>query len=698
MQRSSNGGEAESVVRGDNLAIPGLEDATEIGRGGFGIVYRATEADLGREVAVKILTGNLDERTKTRFERERRAMGALSSHPNIITIFRSGTAPSGELYLVMEYLPGGSLADKLASKGRFTWQEMLRIGVELSGALESAHRAGVLHRDVKPGNIMMDGMSRSKLGDFGIARLDGSPETNSSVITASVAHAPPEVIGGEKPDERSDIYSLASTLYELVTGLPPFARADEESMVPMFARIIHDPAPDLRAHGIPGPVAAAMQTAMAKARDSRQQSAADFGRALTAAQKSLGVTESKLWIEGEPEADSDPSTQIVAPPPGVGAPPGNPAPVPPPPGHGGVPANPAARGGPGAPGQPGRPMPAPGPPTGPSPGPVGPPGSGPPVRPGTGPVGHPGTGPVGRPTTGPVGASGTSVVGRPPGGPPGNRPGPQPFAGQPPKKSSTGVFIALAAAAVVLIGGLLIWAVAGGGDTTEAGGTTVPDDDVDTLSGDSGDDLSGGDTDSDTDTGPSSTPTTGDPGPVNGPRPAYLANLPALPEVERPYDSYYTIGDEGGAFDFEVPVEWFDVDFLEEGRVLASPDLTAALNQEVIAGADVSGVQWIGTWDANLILDDLLAQSEAEAEATGQPLSCFQSVRDDFVDGPFDGLLYGESCLNGQVVVVNILVASSDRTSAILIKVQMTDERDFAALDRLLETFILYGSDLLPTG
>ncbi|MEL6985347.1 MAG: protein kinase, partial [Actinomycetota bacterium] len=132
-------GRAEPV-RGDNVAIPGLADLTEIGRGGFGVVYRATENELGREVAVKVMSGPLDERSRTRFERERRAMGVLSSHPAIVTVFRSGTAPDGEPYLVMEYLPGGSFADRLQASGPIPWQSVVTIGVELCGALESAHR------------------------------------------------------------------------------------------------------------------------------------------------------------------------------------------------------------------------------------------------------------------------------------------------------------------------------------------------------------------------------------------------------------------------------------------------------------------------------------------------------------------------------------------------------------------------------
>ena len=309
-------------MKKNNQGIPGIGDVEEIGRGGFGVVYRATEEELGRDVAVKVLTGTVDDRTRSRFERECRAMGALSGHPHIVTIYRSGTTEAGLLYLVMEYLHGGSLADQIDASGPATWQEALRTGIELSGALESAHRAGVLHRDVKPGNVLMDDLGRAMLGDFGIARLDGGPETKSSVITASVAHAPPEVIGGQRPDERSDIYSLASTLFHLINGSAAFVRDSDESMLPLFARIAHDPVPDLRDRGVPEAFTRTLEQAMSKEASTRYGSAEALGQALVAVQRELGESETQLWISGETSNRPAANTTVqVAPPEGDQPPP-----------------------------------------------------------------------------------------------------------------------------------------------------------------------------------------------------------------------------------------------------------------------------------------------------------------------------------------------------------------------------------------
>lgn len=289
------------------LGISGISDATEIGAGGFGVVYRAVEADLGRTVAVKILTGNLDEGARHRFERERRAMGRLSGHPNIVTVYRGGYTEAGNAYLVMEFLDRGSLADRLANAGPLGWEEAVKFAIQLSGALETSHRAGVLHRDIKPGNILLSSLGNAKLCDFGIARLQGAPETKSSVVTASLAHAPPDIVNGSRPDARSDVYSLASTMFELVAATPPHVRPTDESMVPILARIARDPVPRLSESQLPAPVFEVVEHAMAKEPDDRPATAADFGQLLVAAQQRLGVAATPIPIEAvAPEADGDP--------------------------------------------------------------------------------------------------------------------------------------------------------------------------------------------------------------------------------------------------------------------------------------------------------------------------------------------------------------------------------------------------------
>ncbi|MEO1063202.1 MAG: protein kinase [Actinomycetota bacterium] len=300
------------MTTADEWSEIGLADVEQIGRGGFGVVYKAVESDLGRTVAVKVLPGELDERSRDRFDRERRAMAVLSDHPHIVPIFRSGFMANGQPYLVMEHVSGGSMADRLES-GPVPWQQVVRLGVELAGALETAHRSGVLHRDVKPGNILLSALGSAKLADFGIARLHGAPETRSASVTASVAHAPPEVVAGQRPDQRSDTYSLASTLFELLTGSPPFVRPTDESLVPVLARIAQDPVPDLRDRGVPASVCQALEQGMAKDPSDRPQQVADLGRSLQMAERDEGLPVSELLVVGEAAAlpsDSDLTTDL----------------------------------------------------------------------------------------------------------------------------------------------------------------------------------------------------------------------------------------------------------------------------------------------------------------------------------------------------------------------------------------------------
>jgi serine/threonine protein kinase len=148
--------------------VPGLERPEAIGRGGFGVVYAADEPAFGRRVAVKVLTTRIgDDEARRGFERECRAMGTLSGHPHIVAVHRGGTTDKGEPYIVMEFMAGGSLADRMALTGPLAWSEVLEIGILIAGALETAHRAGILHLDVKPANVLMSRFAEPALGDFG---------------------------------------------------------------------------------------------------------------------------------------------------------------------------------------------------------------------------------------------------------------------------------------------------------------------------------------------------------------------------------------------------------------------------------------------------------------------------------------------------------------------------------------------------
>jgi len=296
------------------LQSSGLSDAREIGRGGFGVVYRCTEPALDRVVAVKVLTTDLDHENRNRFVREQRAMGRLTGHPNIVSALRVGESESGHPFIVMQFHEQGSLDARIRRHGPLPLDELLRLGVRLAGALETAHRLGILHRDVKPANILFTGYGEPALTDFGIAHIAGGFETATGVITGSPAFTAPEVLDGQSPSPASDIDSLGATLFCAMTGHAAFERRSGEQMMAQFIRITTDPPPDLREQGIPGDVANVIETAMAGEPGNRPSSALAFGDQLRAAQHHHGfpVTDpvlSAASVRGQQRSPTSPLHQ-----------------------------------------------------------------------------------------------------------------------------------------------------------------------------------------------------------------------------------------------------------------------------------------------------------------------------------------------------------------------------------------------------
>ena len=271
------------------LMAAGFADPEEIGRGGFGVVYRCSQRALDRIIAVKVLTADLEPDNLERFVREQVAMGKLSGHPHIVNIFQVGTTATGRPYIVMQYHSHGSLEAKIHDDGPVGWADALHIGVKLAGALETAHRRETLHRDVKPANILLTEYGEPQLTDFGIARIIGGFETSDGAVMGSPAYTAPEVILGEPPDVTSDVYSLASTLFCAGTGHAVFERRKGEQMVAQFLRITNHPMPNLRDSDLPADVCAVIEQAMSRNSQDRPATAEAFGEQLREVQRVHGL-------------------------------------------------------------------------------------------------------------------------------------------------------------------------------------------------------------------------------------------------------------------------------------------------------------------------------------------------------------------------------------------------------------------------
>ncbi|MEZ5412177.1 MAG: serine/threonine-protein kinase [Acidimicrobiales bacterium] len=269
-------------MAGRTRDIAGYRDAELIGQGGFAAVYKAADAAHGREVAIKVLEGALGETERRRFDRERQTMGRLGSHPNIMPVYESGYTESGEGYIVMQLATGGSLGARLRSGGPLPWTDAVEIMAAVAGATQAAHDSGVLHRDIKPDNILIDQYGNPKLSDFGIAAVANNATATMST-TATLAHAAPELLQGQQIGPGVDIYALGSTLFNLITGLPPFIRPGDEGVTPMITRALTEAPPDLRPQGVPDSVARIIEQSLAKDPAQRQPTAQAMAAQLKAA-------------------------------------------------------------------------------------------------------------------------------------------------------------------------------------------------------------------------------------------------------------------------------------------------------------------------------------------------------------------------------------------------------------------------------
>ena len=250
-----------------------------VGRGGMGEVWAGRDLRLGRDVAVKLLSPTMasEAGVRERFEAEARSAACLSD-PNVVLVFDSGEH-DGTPYLVMELLPGRTLADEIAL-GPLDPDRVRRLGIEILAALAASHQAGILHRDIKPGNVLLTADGTAKVGDFGIAKsAEGLQLTSTGMIVGTAAYLAPERLAGQPATVQSDLYAVGVVLYEALTGRKPFA--GDTPVAVMRAVDAHQAVPLAEARpGLDAFLVATVERAMAKDPARRFPSAAAMAAAL----------------------------------------------------------------------------------------------------------------------------------------------------------------------------------------------------------------------------------------------------------------------------------------------------------------------------------------------------------------------------------------------------------------------------------
>ena len=254
----------------------------EVGRGGMGVVYEALDIKLKRTVALKFLPRELlgDELARERFIHEAQAASALD-HPNICTIYEIGESEDGQIYIAMAYCQGLSLKN-LIRRGPLSPAETLSLALQIAEGLAAAHDHGIIHRDVKPANILVSEEGQAKLVDFGLAKLIGEARlTRPGTIMGTVAYMSPEQLRGGNVDARSDVWSLGVVIYEMLTGRLPFESDSEQAVAYSIVHRTPEPLKRLTTK-IPPELAEIVEKALAKEPESRFPSAREMANALRA--------------------------------------------------------------------------------------------------------------------------------------------------------------------------------------------------------------------------------------------------------------------------------------------------------------------------------------------------------------------------------------------------------------------------------
>ncbi|MGW9112257.1 serine/threonine-protein kinase [Microbacterium sp. NPDC055683] len=277
--------------------IPGFHYVDVLGSGGFADVYRYEQELPRRQVAIKVMLADGAVSDAAQFTAEANVMAMLSSHPAIVTVLQAGVAADERPYLVMEYCPGPNLQVRYRREP-LSVAETLRIGIPIAGAVETAHRAGVLHRDIKPANILVTEYGRPALTDFGIAATAHAP---SEATGMSIPWSPPEAFGDvQRSAPRSDVYQLGATLYTLLAGRSPFEIPGRSNgTADVVDRIQTLPLPRLDRPDVPESLQEVLAKAMARRMADRHPTALALARDLQRIQAELGETVTPIDIIDE---------------------------------------------------------------------------------------------------------------------------------------------------------------------------------------------------------------------------------------------------------------------------------------------------------------------------------------------------------------------------------------------------------------
>ena len=308
--------------------IPGLVYVQPVGSGGYADVFLYEQQMPRMNVAVKVLKGEgLTPAIRRQFADEADTMAQLADHPYIVQVFRSDTAADGRPYLVMKYYPPPNLAMRARSE-RFKVDEVLRTGIQLASAVETAHRAGITHRDIKPANVLVSQYGAPGLTDFGIAGRGGAgAEDEDDDVGVSVPWAPPEVLFGQSNgDARADVYSLAATLWQLLVGRSPFeVPGGDNTAYALMPRIRSTPIPSTGRADVPVSLERLLGQAMAKDPGNRPATALLFARALQEIEQEQRFPRTPIVVLDEqgqttladqtasPTGDEDDRTRVRAP-------------------------------------------------------------------------------------------------------------------------------------------------------------------------------------------------------------------------------------------------------------------------------------------------------------------------------------------------------------------------------------------------